>query len=103
MVGRDQMHSVNKLSRGEIYSIFYYTGYICILLGLIMLIPIIIALIYNEHQLIIPFVYSTIISLLIGVPLYQYYKNKTELSLKSAMIFAAVIWLIGCALAALPY
>lgn len=97
------MHSVNKLSRGEIYSIFYYTGYICILLGLIMLIPIIIALIYNEHQLIIPFVYSTIISLLIGVPLYQYYKNKTELSLKSAMIFAAVIWLIGCALAALPY
>ena len=97
------MYSVNKLNKSEIYSIFHYTGYICILLGLIMLIPIVIALIYNEHYLILPFVYSTVLSLLIGFPLFKFFENKTELSLKSAMIFATVIWLIGCAFAALPY
>jgi trk system potassium uptake protein TrkH len=97
------MYLVNKLNRSEIYSIFHYTGYICILLGLIMLIPISVALIYNEYQLILPFIYSTIISVLIGIPLYKIFENKTELSLKSAMVFATSIWLIGCALAALPY
>lgn len=68
-----------------------------------MLLPIVVALIYNEHQLILPFIYSTIISILIGFPLYKFFENKTELSLKSAMLFATVIWLIGCAIAALPY
>jgi len=97
------MYSVNKLNRQEIYSIFHYTGYICILLGLIMLIPIVIALIYKEYDLIPPFVYSAFISILIGFPLFNFFKNKTELSLKSAMIFATSIWLIGCAIAALPY
>ena len=97
------MYSVNKLNKNEIYSIFHYTGYICILLGLVMLIPISVALIYNEHQFILPFVYSTIISVLIGLPLYKLFKEKGELSLKSAMVFATTIWIIGCALAALPY
>ncbi|WP_321423344.1 TrkH family potassium uptake protein [uncultured Methanobacterium sp.] len=68
-----------------------------------MLIPISVALIYNEHQFILPFVYSTIISVLIGLPLYKLFKDKGELSLKSAMVFATTIWIIGCALAALPY
>jgi len=97
------MYSVNKLNKREIYSIFHYTGYICTLLGLVMLIPIVIALIYKEYELIPPFIYSTIISLIIGLPLYKFFENKTELSLKSAMVFATIIWLIGCAIAALPY
>jgi trk system potassium uptake protein TrkH len=96
-------YSVNKLKKRELYPIFHYTGYMCMLLGLLMLVPILVALIYNEHHYIIPFVYSTIISLLIGFPLYKIFKSKTEFSLKSAMFFSTGIWLIGCALAALPF
>lgn len=97
------MYSINKLNKREIYSIFHYTGYICILLGLLMLIPIVVALIYKEYHLILPFVYSTAISVLVGFPLFRFFKIKTELSLKSAMLFSTFIWLIACALAALPY
>ena len=97
------MYSISRMNRREIYSIFHYTGYICILLGLIMLIPILVSLIYNEYHYIVPFIYSAIVSILIGVPLYKFFKNNTELSLKGAMIFATGIWLIVCAIAALPF
>lgn len=96
-------YSINKLKKRELYPIFHYTGYMCILLGLLMLVPILVALIYKEYHYILPFVYSTVISLLIGLPLYKGFKNNTELSLKGAMIFVTGIWLIGCALAALPF
>ncbi|MGZ7118020.1 MAG: TrkH family potassium uptake protein, partial [Methanobacterium sp.] len=97
------MYSVNKLNRREIYSILHYSGYICILLGLLMLIPIAVALIYKEYQFIPPYLYSTFISILIGFPLFKLFEVKTELSIKSAMLFSTIIWLIACALAALPY
>lgn len=97
------MYSINKLKKRELYPIFHYTGYICILLGLIMLIPILVALIYNETQFILPFVYSTTISVLIGFSLYKLFESKAEFSLKSAMIFSTIVWLVISALAALPF
>ena len=97
------MRSVHKLKKIELYSIIHYTGYICILLGLVMLVPIIVALIYGEYKYIPPFIYSSIISLIIGVFLFKKFNNKKEISLKSAMIFVTLIWLIGSAIAALPY
>ena len=68
-----------------------------------MLVPIIVALIYGEYKYITPFIYSSIISLVIGVFLFKRFNNQRELSLKSAMIFVTLIWLIGSAIAALPY
>ena len=60
------MRSVHKLKKIELYSIIHYTGYILILLGLVMLVPIIVALIYGEYKFITPFIYSSIVSLVIG-------------------------------------
>lgn len=97
------MYSINKLKKDEAYSILHYTGYICILLGLVMLLPIAVALIYNEHHYILPFIYSAIISIVFGFLLYHTFRNSKELSLKTAMIFATLIWLVGSALAALPF
>ncbi|WP_048190810.1 TrkH family potassium uptake protein [Methanobacterium sp. SMA-27] len=97
------MRSVHKLKKIELYSIIHYTGYICILLGLVMLVPIIVALIYGEYKYITPFIYSSIVSLVIGVLLFKSFDNKKEISIKSAMIFVTLIWLIGSAIAALPY
>ena len=68
-----------------------------------MLVPIIVALIYGEYKYITPFIYSSIISLIIGVLLFKSFDNKKEISIKSAMIFVTLIWLIGSAIAALPY
>ncbi len=97
------MRAVHKLKRNELYSIVHYTGYVCILLGLVMLVPILVALIYGEYNRIIPFVYSSTISIIIGLILFKLFNSKKELSLKSAMIFVTIIWLIGSAIAALPY
>lgn len=97
------MYYINKMNRREVYSIFHYTGYICMLLGLVMLVPVLVALIYGETHYILPFIYSSILSLVFGSALYKGFQNTIELSLKSAMVFVTVIWLIGSALAALPF
>lgn len=97
------MRSAHKLNRNEFYSVVHYTGYILILLGLVMLVPIIVALIYHEYRFIPPFIYSSIVSVLLGSVLFKKFDNKKEISLKSAMVFVTVIWLIGSAIAALPY
>jgi trk system potassium uptake protein len=97
------MRPVHKLKRNELYSIIHYTGYVCILLALVMLLPILIALIYGEYTKILPFIYSSITSLILGITLFKVFTSKKELSLKSAMIFVTIIWLIGSAIAALPY
>lgn len=97
------MYSMNKLKKSEAYSILHYTGYICILLGLLMLVPILVALIYHETSYVMPFIYSAIISVVFGFLLYYFFKNTREMSLKVAMIFATVIWLVGSAIAALPF
>ncbi len=68
-----------------------------------MLVPILVALIYGEYNRIMPFVYSTTISIILGIVLFKLFNSKKELSLKSAMIFVTIIWLIGSAIAALPY
>ncbi|KAF5075587.1 Trk system potassium uptake protein TrkH [anaerobic digester metagenome] len=97
------MYAINKLKKDETYSILHYTGYICILLGLLMLIPVSVALIYHEYHYILPFIYSAVISVVFGFLLYHSFRNTNEISLKSAMIFATLIWLVGSALAALPF
>ena len=93
----------NIVKLEELRSIFHYTGYICILLGLIMLLPIVVAVIYGESKYIPPFIYSSIISIIFGFLLYKIFKKEADLSLKGAMIFSTGIWLIVVALSALPF
>ncbi|MGZ7109020.1 MAG: potassium transporter TrkG, partial [Methanobacterium sp.] len=97
------MHAISKIKIGEIRSILHYTGFMCIFLGLIMLVPILVALIYGEYKYILPFVYSAIISIFIGFIFYMIFNKEEELSLRSSMIFSTGIWLVACALSALPF
>lgn len=97
------MHSTTKLKISEIHSILHYTGYICVLLGIVMLIPILVALIYHETHYILPFIYSSIISIGFGALLFRVFSKDREISLKIAMVFSTGIWLIVCAIAALPF
>ncbi|MGZ7135315.1 MAG: TrkH family potassium uptake protein [Methanobacterium sp.] len=97
------MHQIHRLSGREIKTILHYTGNVCLLLAVAMLIPLLISFIYNEPQFIAPFLFSTIISAVIGFSLFKIFKIEMQMTLKIAMIFSTVIWLIACALGALPY
>jgi trk system potassium uptake protein len=97
------MYSIDKMRKGEVSSLFHYTGFMCIFIGLLMLLPIVVALIYGEDKYILPFVYSSLISLVLGALLFVVFKKKADLSLRGAMIFSTVIWLIASALSALPF
>ena len=97
------MQRVHRLSRREIKTILHYTGDVCMLLGAAMLVPILVSLIYNEPKYIAPFLSSAAISIIIGFSLFKIFKTEIQLNLKTAMVFSTIIWLIGCALGALPY
>lgn len=97
------MQRVHRLSKREAKTILHFTGNTLMLLAVAILIPIIVALIYNEPRYIVPFLLSAIISGIIGVLLAKLFKAEIKLNLKSAMIFSTIIWLIACAIGALPY
>lgn len=97
------MQRVHRLSRREIKTIMHYIGNACLLLAVAMLIPLIISLIYNESRYFFPFIVSAVISAFIGIFLVKLFKVEIEMTLKIAMIFSTIIWIIACALAALPY
>ena len=97
------MQRVHRLSRREVKTILHYTGDVCMLLGAAMLVPILVSFIYNEPRYIAPFLSSAAISAVIGFTLVKIFKIETQMTLKSAMVFSTIIWLIACALGALPY
>lgn len=97
------MKNIHRLSRRELKTILHYTGDVCLLLAFAMLIPLIVAFIYNEPKYFIPFIISAIITAFIGLILSKFFKIEKKMTLKSAMIFSTFIWLIACALGALPY
>jgi len=97
------MQRVHRLSRRELKTILHFIGDTCLLLAVAMLIPMIVAFIFNEPQYYLPFISSALISGVIGLLLAKIFKAEMEFTLKCAMIFSTVIWLLACALAALPY
>lgn len=101
--GRDCVQRIHRLSKREAKTILHYIGHTLIFLAFAMLIPLIIAFIYNEPKYYISFILSAAISAVIGFSLYTLFKVEMELNLKSAMVFSTIIWLAACALGALPY
>ena len=97
------MQRVHRLSRREVKTILHYTGDVCMLLGAAMLVPILVSFIYNEPRYITPFLSSAAVSIIIGFSLFKVFKTEIQLNLKTAMVFSTIIWLIACALGALPY
>lgn len=97
------MQRVHRLSRREIKTIMHYIGDACILLAIAMLVPLIIALIYNEPRYFIPFILSAVISGIFGILLVKFFQVEVQMTMKTAMIFSTIIWIIACALGALPY
>ena len=97
---------INKLKPSELKTIAYFTGIICIILGVFQLIPIIFALIYHDNiHYINSFLISSALSLTLGFIIHHFYKKEmiTDLSLKGALIFVFSIWGVTALISSLPY
>ena len=95
-----------KLKHDELLTIGGYTGYICMFLGVFMVLPILVAIICQDAQRYInAFTISAIITFISGSLAYVYCKNdKTvHLSLKGSLIFVMGIWGVVAFFAALPF
>lgn len=95
-----------KLKHDESLAIGGYTGYICMFLGIIMVLPIIVAIICHEpQQYINAFTISAIITFVFGSLIYSYCRNdkSVHLSLKGSLIFVMSIWGVVAFFASLPF
>lgn len=97
---------INKLKPNELKTIGHYTGYVCIFMSILMVVPVICGLIYNDSKVLVnSFLYSAIITFLSGIILITLFKRKqiTNLSLKGSLIFVLSIWAIISIYSGLPY
>ena len=96
---------INKLKPSEFKTIAYFTGTICIILGIFLLLPVIIALIYDTPKYAQAFLISAIITTIVGLLIRaNFTRNKIgELSLKGALIFVFSIWGVTALFTSLPY
>ncbi len=97
------MQQIHRLSKRELKTIMHHSGNVLMLLGAAMLVPLIVAIIYNEPRYFVPFIASAALSAAIGFSLVKLFKAEMKMSLKIAMVFSTIIWLIACAMGALPY
>ena len=80
----------------------YYLGKITISIGIVMLIPFIIAIAYSEWQGAIDFLLSISITLLIGALLSIVCYTKKDLATMHAMSVAALSWIVAMLVSAIP-
>jgi len=97
------VQQIHRLSKRELKTIMHHSGNVLMLLGAAMLVPLIVAIIYNEPRYFVPFIASAALSAAIGFSLVKLFKAEMKMSLKIAMVFSTIIWLIACAMGALPY
>ena len=81
------------ITRADIYVILHYFGYILQGLGILLLVPILVALYYGEYINIAAVVISCGISLGLGTLFVKKFQNYTKLRLKHGMIISSFAWL----------
>ena len=83
-------------------TIAYVFGTLLIVIGCSMIFPILCSLYYHEDDL-FPILYSAIISVALGVPLYWFFRESQRLSIKDGYFIAAFGWILVSAISALPF
>ncbi len=99
-------YKLNKLKPNELKTIGHYTGYVCLVISILMIPPIICGIIYNDPEhLVKSFILSAIITSISGIILVSLFRRKqlTNLSLKGSLIFVLGIWAIIAIYSGLPY
>ncbi|WP_292472835.1 potassium transporter TrkG [Methanosphaera sp.] len=99
-------YKLNKLKPNELKTIGHYTGYVCIIMSVLMIVPVVCGLIYHDpERFVYSFIFSAIISFISGAILIALFgrKQSTTLSFKGALIFVLSIWGIIAIYCGLPY
>ncbi len=86
----------------DIKNIGYYLGKIIIGLGLTMIVPIAIGLMFREINPSLDFLISSVITLLIGIILTRLCRTKEDLDWMQGMIVVSLSWLAAMVLGAVP-
>ncbi len=99
-------YKLNKLKPDELKTIGHYTGYVCIVMSILMIVPVICGIIYHDPaRFINSFIMSFAITLVAGLLLIFLFRRRqlTNLSLKGSLIFVLGIWAIIAIFSGLPY
>lgn len=91
-----------KLDLNDIKLIGFYIGKILIAIGLLMLIPLFIALIFKEGNPALDFSITILLYISIGFLFTYFCYSEKEIQWKHAMILVSLIWLISAVLSAIP-
>lgn len=85
-------------------TIGYYIGRVITGVGLLMLVPIAVALAYREWNTVIDFLIGLAVAFLVGYGLVHLcYKSSRKLTWVTGMVASSVAWLVAMTVAALPY
>ena len=90
------------LTKDDLKVIGYSMSKIVYLVGVLLFLPIIVAVFYGEFDVIPFFLVGIAISFICGSLLYHFLKTKKEMELKHALVKAALIWLVAPLLASIP-
>ena len=93
------------ISKADLLIVLHYLGYIMQGLGIVLLIPILVALIYGEYIKVSAFFIPCFISFILGTVFTKQFKNYNKLRLKHGMLISSFAWLwaslIGASIMAL--
>lgn len=103
MVDIESIFEKNIIKSSGRESILYYVGIILVFLGLTLLVPIIISLIYGETRYILIFLETSIFSLILGFVLGSIFNKPLKIPLRNAMFLSSGIWFIVVGISALPF
>jgi trk system potassium uptake protein TrkH len=83
-------------------TIAYVLGTLLIVIGCSMIFPILCSLYYKEGDL-FAILYSAIISVALGLPLYWFFRKSQRLSIKDGYFIAVFGWILVSSISALPF
>ena len=93
------------ITKADLLVVLHYLGYIMQGLGVVLLAPILVALIYGEYIKVSAFLIPCFISFLLGTAFTKKFKNYNKLRLKHGMLISSFAWLwasmIGASIMAL--
>lgn len=84
------------IGKSDLLLILKNLGGIMIGIGIVMILPIFVAIIYKEHSNILNFILPGMFSIILGLLFRNFFNSDETLQLKHAMIVSALAWLWGC-------
>lgn len=81
------------ITKADLFIVLNYIGYIMQGLGLLLLLPILVALIYGEYINVSAFLIPCLTSFALGTAFSKKFKSYTKLRLKHGMLISSIAWL----------